>query len=163
MLTGSLVSSIQGEPRATHDIDLIVVATPKGIEAFLAEFPNEDYFYDPEAAKEAVSHGGMFNILSMTGDKVDIWALTNSAFDQARFARKQTVKLFGLSVFVSSPEDTVLMKLLWSKKCGGSEKQLFDAARVYSLQQDTLDKAYLEEWVDKLKLEDQLASMARFL
>lgn len=162
MLTGSLVSSMQGEPRATHDIDLIITATSNSIEMFLGKFPKDNYYYDTNAAKKAMADGGMFNILSFSGDKVDIWALTDSEFDQARFSRKQVVELFGLPLNVSSPEDTILMKLLWSKQCGGSEKHLFDAAKVYDLQQETLDVDYLGTWIRKLNLVDQLTAMERF-
>jgi len=100
MLTGSLVSSMQGEPRATHTLDFVVWASPDSIDAFLARFPAGDYYFDIEAAHDAVGQGGMFNILAASGDKVDIWMLTDSAFDQARFARRQTVELFGQLVYV---------------------------------------------------------------
>ncbi|MCL2332394.1 MAG: hypothetical protein FWC54_02755 [Actinomycetia bacterium] len=163
MLTGSLVSSMQGEPRATHDIDLLVAATTESIEAFLGRFPFDDYYYDVDAAKRAMSAGGMFDIISNTGDKVDIWALTDSAFDRSRFARRQSIEFFGMQLNVSSPEDTILMKLLWSKQSGGSEKQLFDAAKVYEMQQDILDIVYLETWIQELDLEDRFAAMQRFL
>jgi predicted nucleotidyltransferase len=93
MLTGSLVSSMQGEPRATHDIDIVVEISPDDIDVLLAEFPSDDYCYDFDTAKQAIGVGGMFNILSIaSGDKVDIWLLTDSAFDQSRFSRRQLVK-----------------------------------------------------------------------
>jgi len=163
MLTGSLVSSIQGEPRATHDIDVIVAITTESIEALLEEFPRSDFYYDIDAARQAITDGGMFNILSVSGDKVDIWVLTDSEFDRSRFSRKQTVELFGHMLYVPSPEDTILMKLLWSKQCGGSEKQLFDAARVYDLQQETIDSEYFESWIYRLDLNAQRVAMQRYL
>jgi len=163
MLTGSLVSSIQGDPRATHDIDLVVSATPQSIGTFLTRFNNDEYYYDSDAAKDAIKNGGMFNILSVSGDKVDIWALTDSEFDKMRFSRRQPIELFGISLYVSSPEDTILMKLLWSKLSGGSEKQLFDAAQVYTLQQEILDAAYLETWISKLDLNAQFKAMQRYI
>jgi hypothetical protein len=164
MLTGSLVSSMQGEPRATHDIDIVVEISPDDIEAFLVEFPSDDYYYDLSTAKEAIDAGGMFNILSIaSGDKVDIWLLTDSAFDQSRFLRRQSVDLFGLSVKISSPEDTILMKLLWAKNSGGSEKQRYDAARVYGLQEAILDHEYLDTWNTRLGLEKEFDAMRRFI
>ena len=164
MLTGSLVSSIQGEPRATHDIDIAVTLSEENIEAFLGEFPHEEYYFDLDAAKMAMDSKGMFNILMIdSGDKVDIWAFTKSAFDQSRFARRQTINLFDMDVKVSSPEDTILMKLLWAKMSGGSEKQLFDAAKVYEMQSDILDQSYLSIWIGELELESELLSMKRFL
>jgi len=84
-------------------------------------------------------------------------------FDQSRFSRRQSVELFGKQVKVSSPEDTILMKLLWSEQSGGSEKQLFDVARVYEMQREVLDAEYLETWIRKLSLENQLAAIQRFL
>jgi len=163
MLTGSFVSSMQGEPRATHDIDFVVAASAGSIESFLAHFDIDDFYYDVDVAKQAIGTGGMFNILSNTGDKVDIWALTDAEFDRSRFSRRQSVELFGIPVYVSTPEDTVLMKLLWAKEGGGSEKQFFDAAKVYEMQQEILDADYLSAWTLKLGLENQFVAMQRFL
>ena len=164
MLTGSLVSSMQGEPRATHDIDIVVEISQNDVELFLNEFTPEDYYFDLGFAKSAMASGDMFNILATaTGDKVDIWALTESEFDQSRFSRRQKVILLDMEMLVSSPEDTILMKLLWAHLSRGSEKQLFDAARVFEEQSDSMDKGYLSLWIDKLKLDAQFASMQRFL
>ncbi|MCL1895799.1 MAG: hypothetical protein FWG03_04555 [Clostridiales bacterium] len=164
MLTGSIVSSMQGEPRATHDIDIVVEVSRDILEVFFGEFSTDDYYYDPEGAKAAIEAKDMFNLLSIaSGDKVDIWALTESAFDQSRFARRQTVDLLGKAIKVSSPEDTIIMKLLWAKMSGGSEKQLFDAARVYDMQSDSLDHGYIITWINILELETQFADMQRFV
>jgi hypothetical protein len=57
-----------------------------------------------------------------------------------------------LTLFVSSPEDTILMKLHWAKLSGGSEKHLYDALRVYEVQLGTLDMDYLANWIDRLAL-----------
>ena len=43
MITGSLVSSIQGEPRATHDVDILVSITRDAIPALIDAFPPPDY------------------------------------------------------------------------------------------------------------------------
>jgi hypothetical protein len=162
MLTGSLVSSMQGEPRATHDIDIVVEATPSSIEALLKEFPLTDYYYNTDTAIASIADGGMFNILSGSGDKIDIWSLTDSDFDKSRFSRRQVIDFLGMSIKVSSPEDTILMKLLWAQQSGGSEKQLFDAAKVYEMQEDIIDKGYLEIWTHRLGLEGQFVAMSRF-
>jgi hypothetical protein len=155
---------MQGEPRATHDIDIVVEISPNDIEAFLGGFAPDDYYYDIDNARAAASAKGMFNILSMrSGDKVDIWLLGDSEFDQSRFSRRQAVELFGLMMRISSPDDTILMKLLWAKRSGGSEKQLFDAAKVYQFQFDLLDQGYLDVWVAKLGLEQEFIGMQRFV
>lgn len=83
--------------------------------------------------------------------------LTDDPFDRSRFARRQRVEALGLSLAVSAPEDTILMKLHWAQQAGGSEKQVTDALRVFELQASTLDVAYLEEWADRLGVGDLLS------
>ena len=51
---------------------------------------------------------------------------------------------------ISRPEDTILMKLVWSDLSGGSPKQLGDALRVYEIQFRRLDLDYLQRWADLL-------------
>jgi len=81
----------------------------------------------------------MFNLIDTTeGDKIDFWILTNDAFDKSRFKRKIEEDIFGFSMKVSSPEDTILAKLKWIKLSGGSQKQFTDALRVYEVQYHTL-------------------------
>lgn len=59
-------------------------------------------------------------------------------------------------VFVSSPEDTILMKLKWAKECGGSEKQFLDASGVYEVQAGVLDEGYLDAWAKILSVSEEL-------
>lgn len=131
MLTGSLVSSSQGEPRATHDIDLIVRIQPPSVPALSRAFPAPDYYLDGAAAVEAIGRADMFNLMEIaTGDKVDFWILSSDAYDQERFRRRMRSDIGGVVVFVSRPEDTILQKLRWSELSGGSEKQFGDAKAV---------------------------------
>ena len=99
----------------------------------------------------------MFNLLDLVGgDKVDFWIITDEAYDQARIARRQAESILGACIMVSAPEDTILAKLRWARMCGGSEKQLTDALRVYEVQRGTLDLGYLREWAARLGVEDLL-------
>lgn len=151
MLTGSIVSSLQGEPRATHDIDIVVNIQQKSVQKFIAAFPSPKYYLTESSINEAIQNKGMFNLLDTTeGDKVDFWLLTNEPFDQSRFARKYKETAIGLQMKISSPEDTILAKLRWAKLSGGSEKQLTDALRVYEVQYAKLDSQYIESWAKAL-------------
>lgn len=58
----------------------------------------------------------------------------------------------------SSPEDTVLHKLLWFKLGGSvSDRQWADILGVLRIQGEALDLAYLERWAALLNLADLLA------
>jgi hypothetical protein len=153
MVTGSLASSLQGEPRSTHDIDLVIVVTEAAIPKLLKSFRSPEYYLDEESLRGAVRSKGMFNLIDIKGgDKVDFWLLTDEPFDQSRFTRKYKEHFMGMTMNVSSCEDTILMKLRWSKMSGGSQKQHIDALRIYELQYKNLDFSYIEKWVKRLSL-----------
>lgn len=162
MLTGSHASSIQGEPRTTHDIDIVVALTTESLRPLLRAFADERFYLSRDAAEQAIHTRGMFNVLdTTTGDKIDFWMLTNDPFDRSRFERRQTESLFGRSIDVSTPEDTILMKLRWSKESGGSEKQLDDVTNILELQAGVLDDRYLDDWSKRLGVRDLLGECRR--
>jgi hypothetical protein len=154
MLTGSVVSSLQGEPRSTHDIDLVIDIHQTAAKQLAKLFPPPDFYLDEDMILDAIHRKSMFNLIDITeGDKVDFWILTDESFDQSRFSRRQIEPFMGLNLQVSRPEDTILAKLRWTKLSGGSEKQFTDALRVYEVQFGTLDLAYLEHWTKQLEVE----------
>lgn len=162
MVTGSTVSSIQGEPRSTHDIDVVIALTEASINSLLAAFPTPEFYLDETAVRRATKQKDMFNLLQPdTGEKVDFWLLTDDAFDQARFRGKVSTPFEGTNLKISRPEDTILMKLKWSEMSGGSEKQFQDALRIFEVQAAHLDQAHLEHWASVLGLTDMLVRLRR--
>ena len=154
MVTGSIASSLHGEPRSTHDIDVVVVIEKSKSKQLINAFPSPNYYLTEESIFEAIEFKNMFNLLdTLHGDKVDFWILTEEPFDRSRFSRKSVEEIMGLKIQVSSAEDTILAKLKWAELSGGSEKQFKDALRVYEVQYQKLDSDYLESWVKKLNLE----------
>lgn len=154
MVTGSIASSLHGEPRSTHDIDLVVAMPADAAPKLMTAFSPPDFYLSEEAIADALRQRSMFNLLSLTdGEKVDFWILTDDPFDRSRFARKRVEQLPGMQLNVSSPEDTILAKLRWAKLSGGSEKQFTDALRVFEIQGDKLDLDYLKHWVSQLGVE----------
>jgi hypothetical protein len=164
MVTGSVASGLQGEARATHDIDLVVALRPADVPALVGAFPPPDYYLSEQSIQDAlqgeVTFRSTFNLLALNeGDKVDFWILSGEAFDQSRFARKRGEEVMGMKLKVSSPEDTILAKLRWARIAGGSEKQFTDALRVYEVQNALLDQAYLDHWAQQLDVEGLLSDL----
>ena len=155
MITGSVASSLQGEPRSTHDIDVVIAIQETHIRNLVEAFPPPGYYLDEETIRDALAQRSMFNLIDVAeGDTVDFWILTDQPFDQSRFARKYSEHVMGMRLKVSSPEDTILAKLSWALKSGGSEKQFTDALRVFEVQYGSLDLDYLSKWVIALGLEE---------
>lgn len=155
MVTGSVASSLHGEPRASHDIDLVIALNAKDVTKFCQSFSPPDFFLQKESVEEALRGSKQVNLLHLAeGEKVDFWLLTDEPFDQCRFSRKITKQVFGRSIEVSSPEDTIIAKLRWAKMMGGSQKQLLDATGVLETQGALLDFEYIRRWVIALGLEE---------
>lgn len=157
MVTGSIAASLQGEPRSTHDIDFVIAMQPHQAPQMAQAFQMPDYYLDEYAIAEAIKTGPMFNLLECTnGDKVDFWLLTQDEFDQSRFARRRLQDLYKKSIYFSTPEDTILMKLKWAQQSGGSEKQFTDCLRIFEVQHSNLDLTYMNTWASKLGISDLL-------
>ena len=109
MITGSVASSLQGEPRSTHDIDLVVAIQKSGTKKFVEAFPPPDFCLSEARILDAIDSQSMFNLIDVKeGDKADFWILTDEPFDQSHFSRKYVEEVAGISIQVSSPEDTIL-------------------------------------------------------
>ena len=157
MVTGSVASSLQGEPWSTHGIDLVVALQKPTIQKLVDAFPLPDFYLSEASILDAVDREGMFNLIdAKEGDKVDFWLLADEPFDQSRFSRKYAEDVMGFSIQVSSPEDTILAKLRWAHLSGGSEKQFADALRVYEVQYGKLNLDYLVDWAKTLNVESAL-------
>ncbi len=77
MVSGSLASSLQGEPRSTHDIGIVVAVRRSTANALFRAFPPPDYYLTEESILQAIQDQGMFNLINVnSGDKVDFWVLT---------------------------------------------------------------------------------------
>jgi hypothetical protein len=147
MLTGSIVSSIQGEPRLSHDIDVVINGDRRIKDIIRDNFDKKDFYFDEMTIQEAIASESMFNVIDTeSGDKIDFWFLTDSPFDASRFERKLPVKLFDETAWISTPEDTILAKMLWAEKSGGSLKQLADIRQVFAVNAAVLDRGYVTRW-----------------
>src|SRR5687768_4695756 len=105
MVTGSFASSIHGEPRLSHDIDIVIELRSDDVTSVAASFQAFDFYADEESLAEAVDRRDQCNFIHMeSGEKVDFWVLTDSAFDRARFDRRVRVSHHGRLLWVSSPE-----------------------------------------------------------
>ncbi len=155
MVTGSFGSSFHGQPRATRDVDIVVAATEKQLLQFV-EALGHDYYVSLEAVWNALAGNSMFNVIdSRSGWKADFILRKDRLFSRQEFERKCVVKLKGIDLWVTSPEDIILSKLEWAKD-SRSEQQLRDALGVAVVQWGSLDVDYLHKWARELSVEDSL-------
>ena len=158
-ISGSVVSSVYGFPRATFDIDLVADLKLEHVRPLVKQLESE-YYIDEDMVQDAVRRRSSFNAMYLdTMLKVDVFVLKSRAFDQEESRRvQQQVLVEGSRTFyMASPEDLLLNKLEWYRMGGEvSDRQWNDILGVLKVQGTALDMDYLQRWAADLKVTDLL-------
>jgi hypothetical protein len=158
-LGGSLATSLQGEPRSTNDVDLVVELRETEVAA-LASALGPEFDVDEDALRRAARDRSSWNVFFLPVlTKIDLFILREGPFDTSEFARRTRVEVRpGQALFVKSAEDSVLRKLLWFRDGGSvSERQWRDVVEVLRHAGSALDAGYLDEWAPRLGVAELLA------
>lgn len=154
MLVGSLASMVYGEPRMTKDFDIVIEIEPKNLQNFYKLFDFKEYYIPPyEVLSQELINRGCFNLIHHnTGYKIDFMFRKNNAHSIEEFNRKTKLDFIeGVKVFIASPEDVIIKKLLFFKE-GMSFKHIDDIKGI--LANSSIDFNYLNKWLQNLNLED---------
>ncbi|MEO5616352.1 MAG: hypothetical protein ABIS67_01150 [Candidatus Eisenbacteria bacterium] len=160
LVGGSVASTLFGEPRGTRDVDLVIELTQQEIPALAAAL--EPGFYVSRSAMiEAVRDRRSFNAVDPeSGMKVDFFVCGESPFDREEFSRRRLEPIVPGEperVWVKTPEDSVLRKLLWYRDGqGASDQQWRDVLGLLATRAGRLDEAYLDTWAQRLALTELL-------
>ena len=157
-ISGSVAAMLYGEPRVTHDIDLVVFLRATDI-AKLPKFypPPEFYVPAPEviAAEMARQHHGCFNVIhadsalkavffTANRDELHAWAFRNLKQYTAR----------GMTVNLAPPEYVIVRKLEYFRE-GGSDKHLRDIGAMLKVSGEQINQTDLDEWVRRQGVESE--------
>jgi hypothetical protein len=155
MIVGSFAAMVHGEPRTTHDLDVVIDPTAAQLDELLQRLPAERYYVDADVARDARRRRSMFNVVDMaTGWKLDLIVRKARPFSAEELSRRVKAVIRGVTVDAATAEDTIIAKLEWAK-AGSSDRQLEDVAGILRVRGDALDFAYIERWVDDLELRHQ--------
>lgn len=92
--------------------------------------------------------------------KVDIFISKGRPFDRQQLSRRQSWAAdpdSGRTIYVATPEDTVLTKLAWYRLGHEvSDRQWRDILGVLAVQEGRLDFAYMRQWAASLDVSDLL-------
>lgn len=159
-VAGSLASSLHGTMRSTLDVDIIADMRLEHIPHLVAALSDE-FYMDRETIREAIEQSGSFNLIHYgTSFKVDIFVRGLRPFDQMQLERRQGLVVATepeQSVYVISPEDTILSKLDWYRMGGEvSDLQWRDVLGVLKVRAGELDMDYLRKWAAELRVHDLL-------
>jgi len=158
---GSVASSIHGVARFTRDVDFVAEVRAEHAAALAAAW-REEFYVDEDMIRDAVHQQGSFNVIHLAlSFKADVFVSRQDDWSRQVMARRRPAALSAdpeaPAVYLSSPEDVVLQKLLWYRLGGGiSDRQWNDVRGTLQVQADALDREYLKRWAAHLDLTDLL-------
>jgi hypothetical protein len=157
MVSGSVAVIIYGEPRLTHDVDLIVVLDREQIARLPEVFPPGEFYCPPtevisvEAAREQRGH---FNIIHHeTGFKADVYLSGRDPFHAWGLARARQLEVEGQALVLAPPEYVIVRKLEYYRE-GGSEKHLRDIRSMLDASPGAIDRVELEKQIAARSLQE---------
>lgn len=162
MIVGSFASSAYGEPRFTHDIDIVIDANPQQIISLIDRLPPDEFYVSREAALSAQSSGGQFNVIHpLSGNKIDFMLARRDAWGTEQLRRRNRIEILpGLNAYAARPEDIIISKMIYYAE-GGSEKHLRDIAGILSASANEVDRAYVARWAEQLQLTEIWSAVLR--
>ena len=157
MLTGSIVASFYGRPRATNDADFVIACRREQLPALLTAVDERGWYASATAGAAAIEDRSMFNVIDpASGWKAHLIVKKDRPFSDEEFARRSAAPVFGPdapALSAATPEDAILSKLEWAHM-SDSDRQFDDAIGVAAAQWATLDHAYLTRWATELGVEE---------
>ncbi|MDI6735431.1 MAG: nucleotidyltransferase [bacterium] len=151
MLVGGMATDYYGFPRATFDVDISFILEPEDVARFVEVVKENGFDVNLKEVETMVKIGNRFIIEDNESlFRVDFW-LAKNEYELVSLNRRRRCKILGKQVWIISPEDLILNKLL-----AGRSKDIEDALGILKRQEGNLEKNYLLIWAERLQVSEQL-------
>jgi len=162
---GSIASSVYGRVRFTQAADINLEPFDDKAQRFY-EMVKKEFYISKDAMKHALLETGSFNIIHLgTAFKIDLFIRKQGIFGEQIFKRARNLSLGGKEAknfCITSPEDIILLKLLWYRDSGYSlEKQIEDVTGILEVQAGLLDINYIKSWAANLGISDLISRVIK--
>ena len=147
---GALAVGAWGRPRATQDIDLLILLEESTCRQFTERLGSAGFALDENWARQNPMMKGRGMRLRHHSHPVDL-LIPGDAHERETLARRVSLTVEELPVWMATPEDLILLKL---KAC--RDHDLVDARSIVHRQAASLDLDYLWRWADRLGLQGEL-------
>ena len=148
-LAGGLAYGALVEPRATTDVDLLVLLEPTSPDQIAALFSGVFDSVVPHPAPMPFKGVTIWRVVGVKDDReaiVDL-LLVRSEFHRQALARKRAVDFQGLALPIVTLEDLVILKAM-----AGRLRDMADIEHIKRQPELQIDWTYIETWLEKLKL-----------
>ena len=157
IVTGSIASIIYGNPRLTHDIDIVLSIEKKKTENFLECF-NKELFYVPpinifkiELNREVHGHVNIIHLES--GFKADIYFLDSSKLQQWAIENYFEINFLDLIIRLAPIEYVIIQKMLFYKE-SNLQKHILDIQGILEHSRDKINFEVLNYYINNYNLQE---------
>ena len=149
-ISGSVAAMLYGEPRVTHDIDLVVFLRATDIVKLPKIYPTPEFYVPPAeviATEMARQQHGCFNVIHADSSlKADFFTANRDEFHAWAFRNLKKYPARGVEVILAPPEYVIVRKLEYFRE-GGSDKHLRDIRGMLKISGDQINQTDLQEWI----------------
>lgn len=150
-VTGGVAVTVWGRARYTADIDIIIDITSQNLKQLISALLKigKGIYLDIDAKMsiDFIKQQGGFNLIhSQSGVKADFIIKKDDEFSRMEIQRAIKKKFHDSKIYFISPEDLILIKLLWYKD-SGSTRHLEDAESILKITK--IDLKYIQKWLMK--------------
>jgi hypothetical protein len=147
---------LYGEPRVTHDIDLVVLLRSENLAELPEAYPAPEFYLPPTeviAIEMARERRGHFNVIhSGTGLKADFYTANRDELHAWAFRHARQYLVSETPICLAPPEYVIVRKLEYYHE-GGSDKHLRDVRAMLAVSGHQLDHSALNDWIARRSLE----------
>lgn len=147
-VTGSVAAIVYGDPRLTHDIDLVITLKDVDVNVFQNAFPSNEFYCPPEEIiRTEINRNarGHFNLIHHeTGFKADIYLTGKEELQHWAMQNNKKINFEGCEINIAPPEYVIIKKLEFYKE-GEAQKHLMDIKSIITMSSEIIDYKFLEE------------------
>lgn len=148
-LAGGLAFSALVEPRATMDIDILIMTKEKEMPGLIDLLGEEFESIIPHKEPMRFDLIKIWRVVSLIDDREMIldFLLAESKFYKNVIERALTIDFFESKLKIVTLEDLVLLK-----NCAKRAQDIADLDKIYTTFKNEIDHGYVESWSDKLDI-----------
>ena len=158
MITGSVASIIYGQPRVTHDIDIVITISTRLLENMVKLFPTDEFYLPPieilnnETLRENRGHCNIIHHES--GFKADIYFAGNNDFQHWALDNCRMIEFYGDKIPIAPVEYVIIKKLEFYKE-GKAQKHINDIKAILENSKNLIVNDLLDNYLIGFGLEKE--------
>jgi hypothetical protein len=165
-ITGSVASIVYGDPRLTHDIDLVINLNISQVDDLIKAFPSNEFYCPPkdviitELNRDSRGH---FNLIHHdTGFKADIYFTGKEELQHWAMKDSKQFEFAGSVIYVAPPEYVIIKKLEFFKE-GNAQKHLSDIKSILNNSIELINFEFLNKHIDAAGLTSEWLAAKSFV